>query len=64
MVNIINLKLAIEVPSAVFFPINSGGYIILTSIASSLYFKEKLTRQQKLSFMISFAALFLVANIF
>ena len=64
VVNIINLKLAIEVPSAVFFPINSGGYIILTSIASSLYFKEKLTRQQKLSFVISFAAIFLVANVF
>lgn len=64
VVNIINLRLAIEVPAVVFFPINSGGYIILTSIASSLYFKEKLTRQQKLSFVICFAAVFLVANVF
>ena len=64
VVNIINLKLVIEVPAAVFFPINNGGYIILTSIASSLYFKEKLTRQQKLSFVISFIAIFLVANVF
>ena len=64
LVNIINLKLAIEVPAAVFFPINSGGYIILTSIASSLYFKEKLTLRQKVSFVIGFVAIFLVANVF
>lgn len=64
LVNIINLKLAIEIPAAVFFPINSGGYIILTSIASSLYFKEKLSKRQKVSFVIGFIAIFLVADIF
>lgn len=64
MQHIINLKLAIEMPSAVFFPINSGGSILLSSIISSFCFHEKITRRQKLSFAIGFFAIFLIAGIF
>ena len=62
--NIINLKLAIEVPSAVFFPINAGGDIILASLISSLYFREKLSAKQKVSFVLGFIAIFLIADVF
>ena len=62
--HIINLKLAIEMPAAVFFPINSGASIILCSLVSSFYFHEKITVKQKASLAIGFAAMFLVAGIF
>lgn len=64
LVNIINLRLAIEVPAAIYFPINSGGYILLATAASALIFKEKLTKRQIAAFVIGFVAIFLVADVF
>ena len=63
VVNVINLKLAIEVPAPIFFPLYCGGSIIFSTLVSSLVFKEKLTTKQKISFVIGFVAIFMVANI-
>ena len=62
--NIINLKLAIEVPSVVFFPIYSGGLIMTNALVSSFWFKEKLSARQKIAFVIGFVAVFMLANVF
>ena len=62
--NIINLKLAIEVPSVVFFPIYSGGLIMTNALVSSFWFKEKLSARQKIAFIIGFVAVFMLANVF
>ena len=63
VVNVINLKLAIEVPAPIFFPLYCGGSIIFSTLVSSLVFKEKLTTKQKISFVIGFVAIFMVADI-
>lgn len=42
-VNIMNLYLSGKLPSVIFFPIVNGGAIILSSLASVLLFKEKLS---------------------
>ena len=62
--NIVNLKLAIEVPSVVFFPIYSGGLIMTNALVSSFWFKEKLSVRQKIAFIIGFVAVFMLANVF
>ncbi|MCQ2414471.1 MAG: hypothetical protein MJ063_00255 [Lachnospiraceae bacterium] len=62
--NIVNLKLAIEVPSVVFFPIYSGGLIMTNALVSSFWFKEKLSARQKIAFVIGFVAVFMLANVF
>lgn len=46
--NKVNLWLSGVLPSIVFFPIINGGVIILSSIASVLLFKEKLSKSQAL----------------
>lgn len=62
--NIINLKLAIEVPAVVFFPLYSGSLIMTNALISALWFKEKLSKKQKLAFAAGFAAIFMLANVF
>ena len=62
--NIINLKLAIEVPAVVFFPLYSGSLIMTNALISALWFKEKLSTKQKLAFAAGFAAIFMLANVF
>ena len=44
--NVINLKLSGIIPSQLFFPLINGSVIILTSFASLILFKEKLSNKQ------------------
>lgn len=44
--NLINLKLSGVIPSQIFFPLVNGGSIVITSLASVIIFKEKLTAKQ------------------
>lgn len=62
--NIINLKLAIEVPAVIFFPAYSGGLIMMSALISALWFREKLSARQKFAFVVGFAAIFMLANVF
>ena len=42
----LNLALAGEIPSAVFFPIVNGGNLVLTTLSALIIFREKLTKKQ------------------
>ena len=44
--HVANLYLARQMPSAVFFPIINTGSLVLTTIAASLVFKERLSPKQ------------------
>ncbi len=44
--NYINLKLAGQLPSQLFFPLVNGSAIVLTSVLSVVLFKEQLTKRQ------------------
>ncbi len=44
--NYINLKLAGQLPSQLFFPLVNGSAIVLSSVLSVVLFKEQLTRRQ------------------
>ena len=44
--NFLNLKLSGLLPSQLFFPVVNGSAIILSSLMSILFFKEKLTKKQ------------------
>ena len=44
--HVANLYLAGQMPSAVFFPIINTGSLVLTTIAASLVFKERLSKKQ------------------
>lgn len=46
LMNVINLKLSGIIPSQLFFPLINGSVIILTSFASLILFKEKLSNKQ------------------
>ena len=61
--NYLNLKLSGILPSQLFFPIINGSAIILSSVASVLIFKEKLSKKQLIGLcggMISLVAICLV----
>ena len=58
--NIINLYLSGTVPSAIFFPIVNGGGLILTTLASVFFFRERLTRIQWLGIALGFIATMLL----
>ena len=42
----LNLALAGEIPSAVFFPIVNGGNLVLTTLSALIIFRERLTKKQ------------------
>ena len=58
--NMINLYLSGEVPSAIFFPIVNGGGLILTTLASVFFFRERLTRLQWVGIALGFVATLLL----
>lgn len=58
--NLINLYLSGVVESAVFFPIVNGGGLILTTVASIIFFKEKLTVRQWIGLGLGIAATLLL----
>ena len=58
--NLINLYLSGVVASAVFFPIVNGGGLVLITVASVLFFREKLTPRQWLGLASGLAATLLL----
>lgn len=42
----LNLALADEIPSAIFFPLLTGGNLVLTTVSALVIFKERLTKKQ------------------
>ena len=58
--NLINLYLSGVVDSAVFFPVVNGGGLILITIASVVFFKEKLTVRQWIGMAFGIAATLLL----
>ena len=52
LINIINTYLSGVLPSIIVFPIINGGYILITTVMSALFFKEKLSLLQKISLLI------------
>jgi len=58
--NMINLYLSGVVASAIFFPIVNGGGLILTTLASVLFFRERLSRPQWLGITLGFIATLLL----
>jgi drug/metabolite transporter (DMT)-like permease len=55
-----NLYLAGAMPSAVFFPIINTGGLILTLLAATLLFKEKLTRVQIIGIVLGLVAIVII----
>lgn len=58
--NMINLYLSGTVPSAIFFPIVNGGGLILTTLASVFFFRERLTKLQWVGIALGFVATLLL----
>lgn len=58
--NLVNLYLSGVVDSAIFFPIVNGGGLILITIASLLFFHEKLSRRQWLGLVFGIIATLLL----
>lgn len=58
--NMINLYLSGEVPSAIFFPIVNGGGLVLTTLASVFFFRERLTGLQWIGIALGFVATLLL----
>ena len=58
--NQINLYLSGVIPSAVFFPIVNGGGLILITLASLVFFKERLTGRQWIGLGLGIAATLLL----
>lgn len=58
--NLINLYLSGVVDSAVFFPIVNGGRLILITVASLIFFEEKLSANQWIGLCFAIAATLLL----
>ena len=61
--HVINLKLVAELAAVVFFPINSGGRILLTMVVDLIIFRTKLSKRQIWSFIIGFIAIMMLAKV-
>jgi len=62
-IHIINLKLVSMLPSAIFFPVNSCGRIILTTLADYVIFKTRLSKRQIASLILGFIAILMVSGV-
>ena len=62
--NKLNLYLSGVMDSAVFFPIVSGGGLVLTTISALIVFKEKLTKKQWAGIVIGILSVILLCNPF
>ena len=58
--NFLNLYLSGKLPSVILFPIYNVGSMLLTTVVSSIIYKEKLTKKQTVSFLIGIAAIFMI----
>jgi len=60
--NINNLYLVANLPTIVFFPAYSIGGLLLTSVASVIMFKEKMSPRQIIGFVVGVVALLLISG--
>lgn len=60
VVNLFVMFLVGRLPASVVFPLISGGGIVLTYIISRVFYKEKLSRQQTIGFMLGIASIVLL----
>lgn len=60
LMNFLNLKLSGILPSQIFFPLVNGGAIVITSIVSVFFFKEKMTKTQLVGLVGGFCSLILI----
>jgi|GEM_PF-6238127 len=60
--NVNNLKLVASLPTVIFFPAYSIGGLLLTTIASIILFREKMTGRQIAGFIVGLAALLLISG--
>ncbi len=57
--NHLTLILAVILPASILYPIQSAGGIILTAVVSMLFYKEKLSINQKIGFVLGILAIIL-----
>lgn len=62
--NKMNLYLSGVMESAIFFPTVNGGGLVLSTIASQIFFKEKLSKKQGLGVVLGIIAVVLLCNPF
>ena len=62
--HIINLILVAKLPAAVFFPVNSGGRIVILGLVGTFIFKEKLSWRQVTAIIIGILAILLLGGVF
>ena len=60
--NKFNLYLSGVLDAAVFFPIVNGGGLVLTSVASVILFREKLSKKQWIGVIIGILSVILICN--
>lgn len=56
----LNLSLSNRIPSVIFFPVSNGGMVILSTIAGTFLFHEKLTKRQFMGIAIGCVAVIIV----
>jgi drug/metabolite transporter (DMT)-like permease len=59
--NKLNLWLSGTLPAAVMFPCVNGGCIVMTSVLSAVFLKERIKRKQQAGIMLGLAAILLIA---
>ena len=60
LLNFLNLSLSGKLPSAILFPVYNVGSMLLSSLISSLIYKDKPTRRQGIGFAIGIVAIMIV----
>lgn len=60
MLNFLNLSLSGKLPSVILFPIYNIGSMLLSSIISSIIYKDKPTKRQSVGFVLGIVAIFIV----
>lgn len=59
--SIVNLTLAGELNSLIYYPIANGGFLLLAMLASIVLFREKLTRLKSAGFLVGLCAIILLS---
>lgn len=62
--NKLNLFLAGEIDSAVFYPVVNGGHLVLTTLIAVVFFRERLTKRQWLGLALGTISVLLLCNPF
>ena len=58
--NLLNLNLSGKIPSVILFPIYNVGSLLLTTVISSVIYKDKISKRQSVGFVIGIVAILIV----